>query len=53
MFFWSALGMTGGYTIFKFLPLVKFIKAPSALTRNVSIGFSLIFMYYGYKLMER
>lgn len=49
---WSAVGITGGYTIYKFHPHVKFLRRYPRFGKIMFGMCSVMFTYHGYKLMN-
>lgn len=51
MLMWSGVGITAGYTIYKFHPYVKFLRRYPRFGKAMFIVCSVMFTYHGYKLM--
>ncbi len=52
MLMWSGVGITGGFTVYKFAPHVKFLRRYPRFGKTMFIACSIMFTYHGYKLME-
>jgi hypothetical protein len=51
MLMWSVIGITAGFTVYKFAPHVKYLRRFPRFGKGMFIGCSIMFSYHGYKLM--
>jgi hypothetical protein len=51
MLMWSAVGISAGYTVYKFAPHVRLLRKYPRFGKSMFLMCSVMFSYHGYKLM--